>query len=66
MAALGQRPQVDLYSRGEERHRFDVTVVRQINETMPKFKSLVPPDVDVRYEFSKSPTVKAAIRERGH
>ncbi len=38
-----------------------LTVVRQIEATMPKFKSLVPPNVDVRYEFDESPTVRAAI-----
>ena len=39
-----------------------LTVVRQIHDTMPKFKSLVPDDVDVRYEFDESPTVRAAIK----
>ena len=39
-----------------------LTVVRQIHDTMPKFKSLVPEDVDVRYEFDESPTVRAAIK----
>jgi multidrug efflux pump subunit AcrB len=38
-----------------------LTVVKQIHDTMPKFKSLVPEDVDVRYEFDESPTVRAAI-----
>ena len=38
-----------------------LTVVRQIHDAMPKFKSLVPEDVDVRYEFDESPTVRAAI-----
>lgn len=38
-----------------------LTVVRQIEATMPKFKSLVPPNVNVRYEFDESPTVRAAI-----
>jgi multidrug efflux pump subunit AcrB len=38
-----------------------LTVVKQIHNTMPKFRSLVPEDVDVRYEFDESPTVRAAI-----
>ncbi len=29
---------------------------------MPLFKSVVPEDVDVRYEFDESPTVRAAIK----
>ncbi len=39
-----------------------LTVVRQIHDTMPKFKLLVPADVDVRYAFDESPTVRAAIQ----
>ena len=39
-----------------------LTVVRQIHDTMPLFKTLVPEDVDVRYEFDESPTVRAAIK----
>ena len=38
-----------------------LTVVKQINDTMAKFKLLVPEDVTVRYEFDESPTVRAAI-----
>jgi multidrug efflux pump subunit AcrB len=39
-----------------------LTVVKQIRDTIPEFKSLVPDDVDVRYEFDESPTVRAAIK----
>jgi multidrug efflux pump subunit AcrB len=39
-----------------------LTVVRQIHDTMPKFQSLVPEDVTVRYEFNESQTVRAAIK----
>ena len=38
-----------------------LTVVRQINEALPMFQSVVPEDVHVRYEFDESPTVRAAI-----
>ncbi len=39
-----------------------LTVVRQINESLPLFRSVVPEDVQVRYEFDESPTVRAAIK----
>lgn len=39
-----------------------LTVVDQIHKTMPLFKSVVPEDVQVRYEFDESPTVRAAIK----
>ena len=39
-----------------------LTVVNQIHDTMPEFKSLLPKDVDIRYEFDESPTVRAAIK----
>ena len=39
-----------------------LTVVQQINDSMPLFKSVVPEDVDVRYEFDESPTVRTAIK----
>jgi multidrug efflux pump subunit AcrB len=39
-----------------------LTVVQQINESLPLFRSVVPEDVDVRYEFDESPTVRAAIK----
>jgi multidrug efflux pump subunit AcrB len=39
-----------------------LTVVRQIHEAMPLFRSVVPEDVEVRYEFDESPTVRAAIK----
>ena len=38
-----------------------LTVVRQIHDTMPLFNAAVPEDVEVRYEFDESPTVRAAI-----
>ena len=39
-----------------------LTVVNQIHESMPLFRSVVPEDVSVRYEFDESPTVRAAIK----
>jgi len=39
-----------------------LTVVKQINESLPLMRSVVPPDVDVRYEFDESPTVRAAMK----
>ena len=39
-----------------------LTVVQQINDSMPLFKSVVPEDVNVRYEFDESPTVRTAIK----
>jgi multidrug efflux pump subunit AcrB len=39
-----------------------LTVVKQIHDALPLMKSVVPADVDVRYEFDESPTVRAAIR----
>jgi multidrug efflux pump subunit AcrB len=39
-----------------------LTVVRQIHAAMPLFRSVVPKDVEVRYEFDESPTVRAAIK----
>ena len=38
-----------------------LTVVRQVKEALPDFRSVVPEDVKVRYEFDESPTVRAAI-----
>jgi multidrug efflux pump subunit AcrB len=42
-----------------------LTVVKEIHESMPVFRSVVPADVSVRYEFDQSPTVRAAIRSVG-
>jgi multidrug efflux pump subunit AcrB len=39
-----------------------LTVVRQVNEALPMFRSVVPEDVQVRYEFDESPTVRTAIK----
>ncbi|MGA2035201.1 MAG: efflux RND transporter permease subunit, partial [Thermoguttaceae bacterium] len=39
-----------------------LTVVNQIHKSMRLFRSVVPEDVSVRYEFDESPTVRAAIR----
>lgn len=39
-----------------------LTVVKQIHESLPLFRSVVPEDVSVRYEFDQSPTVRAAIK----
>lgn len=39
-----------------------LTVVQQIHKTMPLFRSAVPEDVQVRYEFDESPTVRASIK----
>ena len=39
-----------------------LTVVKQIHESLPLFRSVVPEDVSIRYEFDQSPTVRAAIR----
>ena len=38
-----------------------LTVVDQIHKSMPLFRSVVPEDVTVKYEFDESPTVRAAI-----
>ncbi len=38
-----------------------LTVVSEIRKSMGLFKSVLPPGVDVRYEFDESPTVVAAI-----
>ncbi len=42
-----------------------LTVVREIHQSMPLFRSVVPEDVSVRYEFDESPTVRAAIKSVG-
>ena len=39
-----------------------LTVVRQVNEALPYFRAVMPEDVQVRYEFDESPTVRAAIK----
>ena len=39
-----------------------LTVVDQIHKSMPLFRSVVPEDVSVSYEFDESPTVRAAIK----
>ncbi len=39
-----------------------LTVVREVNAALPLFRSVVPKDVQVRYEFDESPTVRAAIK----
>jgi multidrug efflux pump subunit AcrB len=39
-----------------------LSVVSEINRSMERFRSVLPPGVDVRYEFDESPTVKAAIQ----
>ena len=39
-----------------------LTVVRQVNEALPYFRKVLPEDVEVRYEFDESPTVRAAIK----
>ena len=39
-----------------------LTVVDEIHKAMPMFKSVLPKDVDVHYEFDESPTVRAAIK----
>ena len=39
-----------------------LTVVEQINASLPLMKKNVPADVDVRYEFDESPTVRAAMK----
>ena len=39
-----------------------LTVVREIHDSMPQFQTVVPEDVNVRYEFDESPTVRAAIK----
>ena len=38
-----------------------LTVVNEIHKSMPLFRSVVPEDVSVKYEFDESPTVRAAI-----
>ena len=40
-----------------------LTVVRQVNAALPYFRAVMPEDVQVRYEFDESPTVRAAIRQ---
>jgi len=42
-----------------------LSVVDMINASLPLFRSVVPEDVDVRYEFDESPTVKTAIKSVG-
>ena len=39
-----------------------LTVVEQINKALPLFRAAVPEDVQVRYEFDESPTVRASIK----
>ena len=39
-----------------------LTVVDEIHKAMPLFKKQLPNDVDIRYEFDESPTVRAAIK----
>jgi multidrug efflux pump subunit AcrB len=39
-----------------------LTVVHDIREAMPRFQSVLPEGVEVRYEFDQSPTVVEAIR----
>jgi multidrug efflux pump subunit AcrB len=39
-----------------------LTVVRQVNAALEDFRRVMPPDVQVRYEFDESPTVRAAIK----
>ncbi len=42
-----------------------LTVVHEIHQSMPLFRSVVPEDVSIRYEFDESPTVRAAIKSVG-
>ncbi len=39
-----------------------LTVVREVHDALPLFRSVVPEDVQVRYEFDESPTVRSAIK----
>ncbi len=39
-----------------------LTVVDEIHKSMPLFRSVLPEDVSVKYEFDESPTVRAAIK----
>jgi multidrug efflux pump subunit AcrB len=39
-----------------------LAVINAVKEALPKFKSAVPEDVDVRLEFDQSPTVTNSIR----
>jgi multidrug efflux pump subunit AcrB len=39
-----------------------LTVVHDIREAMPRFQSVLPEGVDIRYEFDQSPTVVEAIQ----
>ena len=39
-----------------------LTVVREVRDALPLFREVVPKDVQVRYEFDESPTVRAAIK----
>src|SRR5439155_15106708 len=38
-----------------------LSVVNRVKENLPKFQSVVPGDVEVRYEFDQSPYVTRAI-----
>ena len=42
-----------------------LTVVKQIHDSLETFRRAVPEDVEVRYEFDQSPTVRAAIKSVG-
>lgn len=42
-----------------------LTVVDNINKSLPLFRSVLPEDVEVRYEFDESPTVRMAIKSVG-
>jgi multidrug efflux pump subunit AcrB len=39
-----------------------LTVAREIRDSMPRFKSVLPEDVDIKYKFDQTPTVVEAIR----
>jgi multidrug efflux pump subunit AcrB len=39
-----------------------LTVVSDVHKSMERFRSVLPQDVDIRYEFDESPTVVEAIR----
>lgn len=39
-----------------------LTVVEQIHKALPLFRNAVPEDVQVRYEFDESPTVREAVK----
>ncbi len=42
-----------------------LSVVSEIHRAMPRFKSVLPESVDIRYEFDESPTVVQAIQSVG-